>query len=284
MSVLFPKPELTSAVDPASQGKLRDLDTRLNAFYNSPFARHYFHAAEKYNVVWTPSMKSHVHLKSALPAGSRVIDLGCGSTHTARNLAERQVLYTGVDWAEEQIQLNRTDAPGASFVASSLYATPFPDQSFDAAISLFVIEHLVWPHRLLSEMYRLVRPGGLIGVLTPPFRRGSYLKSFDYGLSPRPIGEKVRSGALLDALLHLYHHRVYVPWYLYRHHPRGADHRFLIHLNPVVLRAPHWFADADAVYLSDTSEMADYLQAMGADVVTHWPDQGYLLVRRHDRT
>jgi ubiquinone/menaquinone biosynthesis C-methylase UbiE len=269
---------LCSAIDPAAQDRLRDLDARLNAFYNSPFAHQYFRAAESYNETWTASMPAHAHLKAAVPIGSRVVDLGCGSTHTARNLADRQVHYTGVDWAIEQIERNHTDAPGAQFVASSLYQTPFADGSFDVAISLFVVEHLVWPHRLLDEMRRLVRPGGLIAVLTPPFRRGHYLKSFDYGLTPRPIRDKLRTGALLDALLHLYHHRVYMPWHLRRRYPRDTA-RFLIHLNPVVLHAPRWFPDADAVYLSDTAELAAHLSG-DADIVTHWPWKGYVLLRR----
>ena len=40
------------------------------------------------------------------------------------------------------------------------------------------------------------RAGGLIAIMTPPFRVGEYLKSFDYGLSAQPIKQKLRKGRL----------------------------------------------------------------------------------------
>jgi ubiquinone/menaquinone biosynthesis C-methylase UbiE len=228
-------------------------------------------------------MRAHWHLKSSLPPASRVVDLGCGSAHACRNLADRQINYTGVDWSSDQITLNQKQMPAHNFLASSLYKVPLADESFDAAISLYVIEHLVWPHRLIDEMYRLVRPGGLIGMLFPPFRIRHSIKSFDYGLSAQPFKDKLKSGLLLDAALHLYQHRIAYLLYLKKNFPRRCvEHQFLINLKPICLQSGAWFPDADAVYLADSAEIVMRLYGKGAVLIEEWPKQGYVLMRKRD--
>lgn len=279
--LLMPRLELCSAIDPDAQPRLERLNAELYEFYHSEFTPQYFEAAEHGNFVWRPELKAHWHLKNAIPKGSRVVDLGCGTDLTCRNLSDRHIKSTGVDWSEEQIARNREQTPDHTFMSSTLYNAPLPEGSFDIAISLYTIEHLVWPHRLLDEMYRLVRPEGLIGILTPPFRIRDTIKSFDFGLSARPFKDKLRTGRLLDAALHLYQHRVTYRAYLKRNHPRGSNrHRFLINLEPICLRSENWFPDADAVYLTDTREMVAHLAAKGAIRIKEWPKHSYILLRK----
>jgi hypothetical protein len=134
---------------------------------------------------------------------------------------------------------------------------------------------------MLDRMFALTKPGGLIAIMTPPFRHREYLKSFDYGLSAMPFKEKVHRGRVLDVLLHTYQHRYTFPRYLRQHFPRGTnDGRFLIHLEPVCLNGAAWFPDADAVYVADTTEIGEYLVRLGSTLVEHWPDLGYVLVRK----
>jgi len=279
--LLFPQPEIASALDPRAQVDLAELNRALAAFYNSPVVTQYFSTAEVINAEWSAEFKPHRHLHDVIPAGSTVLDIGCGSAHPCRHLADKLGAYVGIDWSEAQVIANRERWPQHTFINGSLYEVPLPADSSDVVMSLYVIEHCVWPHRLLDEMLRLARPGGLIAILTPPFRHKSYLKSFPYGLSARPFSEKLRSFSPLDILWHLYHHRVWYPLYLRRHHPRGREgHQFLIYRNPIALTSTGWFPDADAVYMSDTSELADYLHHRGAETVVHWPEWGYLLMRK----
>ncbi|HWB29205.1 MAG TPA: class I SAM-dependent methyltransferase [Vicinamibacterales bacterium] len=278
--MLAARPPLCSALDPSAQPALERLHRSLQAFYNSDVTRRYFAAAESSNDEWTPAMRPQWHLKAHMPVGSSVLDLGCGSAHVIRHLADRQPAYVGVDWSQEQVTVNKQLYPRAEFVAASLYEVDF-DRQFDLVISLYVIEHLVWPHRMLDRMFALTKPGGLIAIMTPPFRHREYLKSFDYGLSAIPFKDKIRQGRALDALIHTYQHRHTFPRYLRTHFPRGTDRgQFLIHLDPVCLRGAAWFPDADAVYLADTDEIGRYLVAQGATIVEHWPDWGYVLARK----
>jgi len=279
--LLFPAPAISSALDPGAQTDLAELNRALAAFYNSPVVTQYFSTAETINAEWSPDFKPHHHLHSTIPAGSTVLDIGCGSAHPCRHLKDKIGKYIGIDWSEAQVNANRERWPEHQFITGSVYEVPLPDNSADVVMSLYVIEHCVWPHRLLDEMLRLARPGGLIAILTPPFRHKSYLKSFPYGLSARPFGEKLRSGSLIDVFWHLYQHRLWYPLYLRRHYPRGANgSRFLIYRNPVALTSTGWFPDADAVYISDTAELVDYLRERGAEPVVHWPEWGYLLMRK----
>lgn len=281
VQLLCPRPTLYSALDPAAQAELVQLNHQLEAFYNGPVVARYFAAGESVNAEWSANFVPHRHLHEAIPLGSTIVDLGCGSGHPSRHLKDRLGAYIGVDWSEEQCAANRRRMPEHRFITGALYDAPLPDRSADVVMSLYVIEHCVWPHRLLDEMLRLARPGGLIALLTPPFRHRSYLKSFDYGLSARPFSAKVRSLSLLDVAWHVYQHRVWYPFYLRRHHPRGRDgHRFLISRHPVALRSVEWFPDSDAVYISDTQEMMDYLCTRGASEVVHWPKWGYVLARK----
>jgi len=276
-----PQPRLVSALDPAAQPALEALNAAMVAFYNSPVVDRYFATAETINADWPPDFKPHHHLRGSIPPESTVLDIGCGSAHPARHLAGVIGRYIGVDWSEQQIARNRDTFPQHTFIAGSVYDVALPASTADVVTCFYVIEHCVWPHRLLDEILRLTRPGGLIAILTPPFRHGAYLKSFPYGLSAQPFPAKLRRFRWLDAALHLYQHRFWYPRYLRRHHPRGAEgQEFLIFQDPVCLTAREWFPDADAVYLADTAEIASYLSQRGAETQQHWPEWGYVLARK----
>ena len=95
-TLLFPSTAFCSALDPAAQTDLDELNRSMAAFYNSPVVSKYFSAAEAVNVDWS-RFAPHLHLRSAVPMGSSVLDLGCGSAHACRHLRERLGHYTGVD-------------------------------------------------------------------------------------------------------------------------------------------------------------------------------------------
>jgi len=56
---------------------------------------------------------------------------------------------------------------GLRLVCGDADKLPFGDESFDATISTFALEHCVNPVRMLHEMRRVVRPGGRIVLLRP---------------------------------------------------------------------------------------------------------------------
>lgn len=121
------------------------------------------------------SLDSHgAFFRARLHAGLRVLDCGCGPGSITLGIAQQisPGAAIGVDFAESQVLRAKQAAAergvaNASFVAASCYALPFEDSSFDCVFSHALLEHLVEPSRALKEFYRVLKPGGSIGVCSP---------------------------------------------------------------------------------------------------------------------
>jgi cyclopropane fatty-acyl-phospholipid synthase-like methyltransferase len=105
-------------------------------------------------------------LLDALPAGSRVLDLGCGGgAPVARTLARRHRVV-GVDLSAGQLALARRQAPGVALLLADMGSVAFAPASFDAVVSFYAIFHL--PRELQPALFARIhgwlRPGGLLLV------------------------------------------------------------------------------------------------------------------------
>ncbi|MDH2424501.1 class I SAM-dependent methyltransferase [Sphaerisporangium sp. TRM90804] len=102
-----------------------------------------------------------------LRAGERVLDAGCGPGQTAVYLAQRfGVHVTGVTVSNYEIERanERAAAEGVSGQTSFLYDDfmdlSFPDDSFDAVLALESLQNAPDLPQVLSELFRVLRPGG----------------------------------------------------------------------------------------------------------------------------
>ena len=107
-----------------------------------------------------------------LAEGERVLDLGSGGgidvLLSARRVGPSGFAY-GVDMTDEMLELARSNAvkAGASnveFLKGQIEAVPLPDASVDVVISNCVINLSVDKPAVLREMFRLLVPGGRIGI------------------------------------------------------------------------------------------------------------------------
>jgi SAM-dependent methyltransferase len=99
-------------------------------------------------------------------SGLRWIDIGCGNGAFTELLVERcsPVEVHGIDPSEEQLAFART-RPGsrlAKFRQGDAMALPFADSSFDAAVMALVLVFVPDPAKGVSEMVRVVVPGGAV--------------------------------------------------------------------------------------------------------------------------
>ena len=103
---------------------------------------------------------------------SRVLDVGAGRGWFSKVLAGRLREEHGLDPREHVFPC---DAFPESFEVDELECVrtrpdgtlPFPDASFDAAVSIEVIEHVEDQLSFLREIARVVKPGGIVVVTTP---------------------------------------------------------------------------------------------------------------------
>ena len=104
--------------------------------------------------------------------GERVLDLGSGGgidvLLSARRVGETGFAY-GVDMTEEMLALARANAAKAgagnvAFLKGTIEAVPLPDGAVDVVISNCVINLSTDKPAVLAEMFRVLAPGGRIGV------------------------------------------------------------------------------------------------------------------------
>ncbi|MEV6283703.1 methyltransferase domain-containing protein [Kribbella sp. NPDC051770] len=102
-------------------------------------------------------------LTARLDAGSRVLDIGCGSgLPLARELAAAGHAVTGVDISEVQIRRARELVPAAEFIQADAASLDFAAASYDAVVSFYALIHLPLDEQqlLLAKIARWLRPGG----------------------------------------------------------------------------------------------------------------------------
>ncbi len=112
---------------------------------------------------------------AAIGHGKRVLDLGCRSGQLTKNFVEgNSVVGLDVDAAA----LEKAAALGIEPVQANVEEPlPFDDASFDAVVAGELFEHLQFPDALVSEIRRVLRPGGLlIGSVPNAFRIQSRLR------------------------------------------------------------------------------------------------------------
>jgi ubiquinone/menaquinone biosynthesis C-methylase UbiE len=105
-----------------------------------------------------------------LRAGMRVLDCGCGPGSITVGLAQAVTPgeAVGIDVEPSQVALAQTYAAergiaNARFEIGNVYALPFPDATFDAAFGHTIVMQFRDPVQALTEVYRILKPGGVVG-------------------------------------------------------------------------------------------------------------------------
>jgi ubiquinone/menaquinone biosynthesis C-methylase UbiE len=153
----------------------------------------------------------------------RVLDIGCGPGLMTEALVERGGEVWGLDFLESALAWARAEAEKASwgdrahYVGGDAQALPFSAATFDTVIAMGVLEYLSDAHRFVSEVRRVLRPGGLFVVAVPsriaPYHLAqSVLDRFVgpvYRAIRRVVTGSVRRSHIPDHPRHLF-----IPWRL----------------------------------------------------------------------
>jgi demethylmenaquinone methyltransferase / 2-methoxy-6-polyprenyl-1,4-benzoquinol methylase len=98
-------------------------------------------------------------------AGTRVLDVATGTGDLAIEMAGRGAEVVGMDFSGEMLSIARRKAPGIRFEQGDAQALTYEDGSFDAATVGFGARNFGDLRQGLSEMARVVKPGGRVVVL-----------------------------------------------------------------------------------------------------------------------
>jgi SAM-dependent methyltransferase len=102
-------------------------------------------------------------------AGASWIEVACGPGLVAREIAGRVGSVRGVDLTPAMLETARREAAArgignVEFSEGDATALRFDGDGFDGAITRFSLHHIPAPARVVAEMARVVRPGGLVVV------------------------------------------------------------------------------------------------------------------------
>jgi 2-polyprenyl-6-hydroxyphenyl methylase/3-demethylubiquinone-9 3-methyltransferase len=134
-------------------------------------------AREYHDAVWSavpPGLEPVDHrlrsefLLAHVSPGERVLDVGCGEGVFAAELVGAGASVVGVDVAEEPLRRGRERHPELDLrLAGGEASWSLPDDAFDVVWAGEVVEHVVDTGAWLSELRRVLRPGGRLLLTTP---------------------------------------------------------------------------------------------------------------------
>lgn len=113
-----------------------------------------------------------LHWDTTYPAGSRVLEAGCGVGGQTVLLARRSPLaeFTSVDISRDSIDkamalIEKEGLSNVRFRQADIMDMPFADESFDHVFVCFLLEHLEEPPQALLKLKKVLRAGGTITVI-----------------------------------------------------------------------------------------------------------------------
>ncbi len=142
------------------------------------------HFGKERNFWWNEDFLALLRDRIAFPEARSLLDVGCGKCHwtaIATTFFPGLERIVGVDFETTWVQGARDALTGhlsnalteaarplaLDFVTADAHALPFPDASFDVATCQTVLMHLARPEVAVAEMFRVVRPGGIVLLAEP---------------------------------------------------------------------------------------------------------------------
>jgi ubiquinone/menaquinone biosynthesis C-methylase UbiE len=136
-----------------------------------------------------------------MPAGTMVLELGCGDGKTLSALARKGIDIYGIDISPAALTIARKalvrDGREAELVQGDVTALPFDNDAFDAVVAFHILDHVYEEDReaAAEEVLRTLIPGGKV-----------YFRGFSRGDLRAKKGELVEDATVMRGNGILYHY------------------------------------------------------------------------------
>lgn len=151
-----------------------------------------------------------------LRPGTRFLDAGAGFGRHAYEAARKGAEVYALDWAQEEVSATRNmfgamiqtnEIPQSTFggaLRGDATRLPFADNTFDVVVTSEVLEHIQDDVTAISELHRVLKPGGTLGVTVPTWwpEKINWMLSDEYHAPKSPGGHvRIYSATELKAKL-----------------------------------------------------------------------------------
>jgi SAM-dependent methyltransferase len=109
-------------------------------------------------------LKEHVSVASPV-----ILDIGCSSGFMLRDIRRLlpRAVVIGADYVWGPLKKIASEVPDLPVVQCDLTRCPVPDGSLDAVVLLNVLEHIRDDRSAVQQLYRVLKPGGLVVIEVP---------------------------------------------------------------------------------------------------------------------
>jgi len=123
-------------------------------------------------------LAQYLYNRYSISKNAKLLDIGCGRGEFLKGFIDCGVKGFAVDQSSVAIKY----CPEAELRNSDIEneGIPYPDNFFDFVYSKSVIEHFYYPERLVNEMHRVLKPGGLAITLVPSWEYNYRIYFEDY--------------------------------------------------------------------------------------------------------
>jgi len=121
---------------------------------------------------------------SGAATSTRALDLACGTGDIAFRLADRGATVVGLDVTERMIRLaraKRKSSSGPEFIVGDMMQLPFAAGAFECVTTGYGIRNVPRIEPAISEIYRVLKPGGLLLSLDFNKPRNAVVRAFYLG-------------------------------------------------------------------------------------------------------
>lgn len=132
--------------------------------------RHYDQQAKIYDVQYVGEQNAKIEdVLNNIKFGSNdlALDLGCGTGFLFQHIFQKVGLLVGVDLSQKaliQAKKRTKNMPNTVLVRADADNTPFPDQIFDKAFAITVLQNMPKPKKTIIELKRIAKPQAVFAV------------------------------------------------------------------------------------------------------------------------